>query len=48
MEQPAAAKHIPQIVIAVAEHQAQRTQVIDQVVTMLSCVYTLQSIIHSK
>ena len=48
MEQPAAAKHIPQIVIAVAEHQAQRTQVIDQVVTMLSCVYTLQSIRHSK
>jgi DNA polymerase III delta prime subunit len=48
MEQPAAAKHIPQIVIAVAEHQAQRTLVIDQVVTMLSCVYTLQSIIHSK
>jgi DNA polymerase III delta prime subunit len=48
MENPTAAKHIPQIIIAVAEHQAQRTQVIDQVVTMLSCVYTLQSIIHAK
>jgi DNA polymerase III delta prime subunit len=48
MEHPTAAKHIPQIVIAVAEHQAQRVHVIDQVVTMLSCVYTIQGILHAK
>jgi len=47
MEQPQHAKAIPQIVISVAEHQAQRTLVIDQVVTMLSAIYTIQSIIHS-
>lgn len=48
MEKPSYAKHVPQIIIAVAEHQAQRVHVIDQVVTMLSCVYSIQSIIHSK
>jgi DNA polymerase III delta prime subunit len=48
MEKPAYAKHVPQIIITVAEHQAQRVHVIDQVVTMLSCVYSIQSIVHSK
>ena len=48
MEQPQYAKAIPRIVITVAEHQAQRTLVIDQVITMLSAVYSIQDIIHSK
>ena len=40
-------KHIPQIVITVAKHQAQRVHVIDPVITMLSCVYEIQTIINS-
>jgi DNA polymerase III delta prime subunit len=48
MEQPTAVKFIPQLTIKVAEHQAQRTLVIDPVITMLSCVYSIQDIIHSK
>jgi DNA polymerase III delta prime subunit len=46
-EKSAQLKCIPQIVIAVAEHQAQRVHVIDPVITMLSCVYKLQEIIRS-
>jgi len=38
---------IPMIIIAVAEHQAQRTLVIDPLVTLLSCVFKLQIIINS-
>lgn len=38
---------IPLIIIAVAEHQAQRTFVIDSLVTLLSCIYKLQIIINS-
>jgi DNA polymerase III delta prime subunit len=38
---------IPLIIIAVAEHQAQRTMVIDSLITLLSCVYKLQLIINS-
>lgn len=48
MEQPTSVKFIPQLTIKVAEHQAQRTLVIDPVITMLSCVYSIQDIIHSK
>lgn len=40
-------KHIPQIVITVAKHQAQRVHVIDPVITMLSCVYEIQTVINS-
>ena len=40
-------KHIPQIIITVAKHQAQRVHVIDPVITMLSCVYEIQSIVNS-
>lgn len=40
-------KHIPQIIVSVAQHQAQRVHVIDPVITMLSCVYSLQTIIRS-
>lgn len=46
MEQPDAIKHIPQILITVAEHQAQRVNVIDEVVSMLSCIYKIQTIIN--
>jgi len=40
------ARHIPQIAICVAEHQAQRTLVIDPVITLLSCVYKIQTIVN--
>jgi DNA polymerase III delta prime subunit len=46
-EKTPAIKHIPQIIITVAKHQAQRVHVIDPVITMLSCVYEIQSIIKS-
>jgi replication factor C small subunit len=46
-EKPNSIKHIPQVAIAVAEHQAQRVHVIDPIITMLSCVYKLQTIIRS-
>lgn len=45
-ERPNHTKFIPQIIITVAEHQAQRMQVIDPVVTMLSCVYKIQTIVR--
>jgi len=38
---------IPMIIIAVAEHQAQRTMVIDPLITLLSAVYKIQLIINS-
>lgn len=44
-EKPQNARHIPQIAITVAEHQAQRTLVIDPVITLLSCVYKIQEIV---
>jgi len=47
MEKPQHIKAIPKICIAVAEHQAQRLSVIDPVITMLSCVYSIQTIINS-
>lgn len=46
-EKPNHIKCIPQIVITVAEHQAQRVNVIDPIITMLSCAYKLQEIIRS-
>ena len=45
-ERSTAAKFIPQIIIAVAEHQAQRVHVIDPVITMLSLVYKIQTIVR--
>ena len=39
-------KFIPQIIITVAEHQAQRNFVVDPVITMLSCVYKIQTIVR--
>jgi len=38
---------LPLLIIEVAQHQAQRTQVIDPVVTMLSCIFKLQTILNS-
>jgi|TARA_B110000967_G_scaffold208039_1_gene258967 DNA polymerase III delta prime subunit len=45
-EKQSAARFIPQIAVTVAEHQAQRNLVIDQVITLLSCVYKLQEIVR--
>ena len=39
-------KCIPQIAITVALHQAQRQQVIDPVICLLSCVYKIQEIVR--
>ena len=46
-EQLQSVKHIPQVIISVAKHQAQRVHVIDPVITMLSCVYDIQGIVKS-
>ena len=46
-EKPQSIRCIPQVIICVAEHQAQRTLVIDPVITMLSCIYKLQTIVNS-
>jgi replication factor C small subunit len=46
-EKPNNIKNIPQIIITVAEHQAQRIHVIDPIITMLSCVYRIQEIVRS-
>lgn len=43
---PEKIKFIPGIIIEVAAHQAQRTQVIDPAVSMLSCAYKIQNIIN--
>ena len=45
-EKSSATKFIPQIAVTVAEHQAQRNLVIDQTITMLSCVYKIQEIVR--
>ena len=45
-EKPNSTRFIPQIAVVVAEHQAQRNLVIDQVITLLSCVYKLQEIVR--
>lgn len=44
-ERSNAVRFIPQVIITVAEHQAQRNQVIDPVITMLSCIYKIQTIV---
>lgn len=38
---------LPQIIITVAEHQSQRTTVIDPVISLLSCVFKIQQILNS-
>lgn len=47
MEKPKHVRFIPQVIVEVANHQSQRTQVIDEVITMLSCVFKLQTIVNS-
>lgn len=44
-EAPAKIDKIPLIIIAVAEHQAQRSMVIDPLITLLSCIYKIQTIL---
>lgn len=38
---------IPQIVVEVAHHQAQKTQVIDTTISMLSCIFKIQNLTNS-
>ena len=42
---PAKTPSIPQIIITVAAHQAQRSQVIDPVISMLSLCFTIQKVL---
>jgi DNA polymerase III delta prime subunit len=44
-EQPEYVKLIPQFTIASAKYQAMRSQVIDQTISMLACVYEMQNIV---
>ena len=37
---------IPQIIVTVSKYQSQRQQVIDPAVSMLACIYELQSILN--
>jgi len=39
---------LPQIIYEVALHQAQRIQVIDSTISMLSCVFKLQALLATK
>ena len=45
-ERPSYSKFIPQIVVTVAKYQSQRISVIDPAVSMLACIYELQSIMN--
>jgi len=47
-ERQACTPLIPQIVVIVAKYQSQRLQVIDPVVSMLACIYELQTIIKES
>jgi len=38
---------LPLVIICIAEHQAQKTLVIDPVITLLSCIFKLQTILNS-
>ena len=42
---PSKIDKIPTLIISVAEHQAQRTMVIDPLITLLSCVFKIQLIL---
>lgn len=45
---PTKASHLPQIIYEVAYHQAQRVQVIDPTISMLSCIFKIQSLVGQK
>lgn len=47
MENPTFCNKIPQILITVASHQSQRVHVIDPVVTMLSCIFSIQTVLKT-
>jgi len=44
-EESPSIKNIPQIIITVAKYQSMRNQVIDELISLLACVYELQSIV---
>jgi len=44
---PSMSKVIPAVIVLVAEHQSQRNQVIDPIVSLLSLVYQIQKIVHN-
>lgn len=46
-EHPRHEKKIPQLIITVAKYQAQRNEVIDPLISLLACVFELQTIIVS-
>jgi hypothetical protein len=39
---------LPGIIVEIAQHQAQRVHVIDPAISMLSCVFRIQTILNSK
>lgn len=41
-------KSIPQIIVEIANHQAQKNTVIDPVISMLSCIFKIQIIINNQ
>ena len=45
---PSKVSCIPAIIVDVAQHQAQRVHVIDPAISMLACVYKIQTILNSK
>jgi len=45
---PEALKFLPQVIYEIALHQAQRVQVIDSTISMLSCIFKLQALIATK
>lgn len=45
---PQRVAYLPAIIVEVANHQAQRVHVIDPAITMLSCVFKIQTILNSK
>jgi DNA polymerase III delta prime subunit len=47
MEQPSATKNIPQIIIEVHKYQAERQFVIDPILPLLACVFSLQEIVKN-
>jgi hypothetical protein len=47
-KQPHKISLLPGIIVEVANHQAQRVHVIDPAISMLSCVFKIQTILNSK
>lgn len=41
-------KSIPQVIVEIANHQAQKNMVIDPVITMLSCIFKIQIILSNQ